>query len=48
MKTLLWPLRLVIVLTFGLVVYALYFFDAAREARRKRQLGAAYEGPAED
>jgi len=42
MKTL---LRIAVALVIGCVFAAVALYDAAREARKKRKLGAAYEGP---
>lgn len=40
--------RAFFLVAFCVVVWAVYFYDAAREAAQKRKLGAAYEGPADN
>lgn len=40
--------RVLFLLGWIVVVYAVWFYDAACECRKKRKLGTAYEGPVED
>lgn len=40
--------RAAVLLAFIPLVWAVFFYDAAREHSKKKRLGAAYEGPAED
>lgn len=45
MKT---AVRLLVLLAWVPLVYAVWCYDHVREARKKRRLGSAYEGPLED
>jgi hypothetical protein len=40
--------RASVLLVWVPLVWALWFYDSARESWKKRQLGDAYEGPAEE
>ena len=48
MKPLTLILRVAVVIAFIPIVWAVFFYDAAREHAKKKRLGAAYEGPAEE
>lgn len=48
MKPLRLLVRVAVLLAFIPIVWALWFYDNARESWKKHKLGAAYEGPLED